>query len=539
MKIQSFLLAVIIAAGISHVSVSRAMELDFGFAGNGMAIINLSSDRPDFITAIDIQADGKIVVGGYWGQRPDHVRIALVRYLPDGELDTDFGANGVIDGNLTEDTDELYSIVVQNDGGILVGFVGSDDDGVSPTLRNLVARYTPAGELDTNFDGDGILVVPNTESGFGELIVQADGKFLVCGQLGDVDDGSHAYVARFNSDGSADPDFGDGGIFSIGLVNAVDQCGSIMVLSDGSILVGARTYTDASPNNLSQIVVFKLSSAGALINGFGSDANGMFTHDTGEWIRNVDDLVELGDGRLMLLSMDESVTSYLLMLQPDGSLDTGFGDAGVVEINSRVTDLLLLPNGKVMISGQGIDGRAFFQVYNDDGSLEPSFGGNGRQAIGLHPVSAATKMILQDDGKIVVGGKVETVDIDNHAFLTMRFFDPDPDVDGAMDMDNCPNAANADQSDSDDNGIGDICDASPDPVEDDDNNGSAGSSSNSGGDAGGGSSSGGGGGSAGAWFISFLTLLVCLRNRRLPFTLERVKEAGFLMLGNKGSGLLT
>src|SRR5947207_15444190 len=58
------------------------------------------------------------------------------------------------------------------------------------------------GSLDTTFNpgtgGDGLV-----ES----MLVQSDGKILICGNFTTFNNTSHAYIARLNSDGSVDESF--------------------------------------------------------------------------------------------------------------------------------------------------------------------------------------------------------------------------------------------------------------------------------------------------------------------------------------------
>ena len=100
------------------------------------------------IIAIDIQADGKVVVlTGYGSSAP----YAFFRFDPDGSLDQDFGVNGktLITGRLPV----MKYLKVQTDGTILAG---SD---------NQFLRLTADGQLDTSFYGDGIIDFPATQYG--------------------------------------------------------------------------------------------------------------------------------------------------------------------------------------------------------------------------------------------------------------------------------------------------------------------------------------------------------------------------------------
>jgi uncharacterized delta-60 repeat protein len=469
----------------SQVSITHAMQTDSNFSGNGNVTANPTA-LADYASAIAVQADGKIVVGGYSNELTDS-RITLIRYNADGTVDSDFGVSGMVQDDLTEDSDELDSVVIQNDGSILVGFLGGDTT-IALGSRNIIARYTAGGVLDDTFVDDGLLIVPGTETNFGELERLNDGSMLVCGNMVDSGD-DRAYVAKFDSSGAADDDFGTNGVFSIDLAHEAEEFLDIEVLSDGSIIAAGWTYqTFPAPPRLSKIAVVRLSVTGDQDGSFGT--GGVFTYPI-DFLDNFTTMIKLPDDDVLIMYNLITGGSAILRLHPDGEFDTAFGDNGVLEINWDATGLLSLPNRKIMVTGQNPSDDAYFRVYKDDGSLDTSFGDNGTQNLSFKVESRGDALLLQDDGKILMAGALTPADF-NYKFLTMRFNDPDADMDGVMDTDNCPNDFNPGQNDV--CGVGD---------DDDDDTGSS---------EGGG---GGGGGFTDLYFI-FMLLLFAGMNRRQP-----------------------
>ena len=115
----------------------------FMVPGNARAVTALDGFDPnanDVVLSIVPQADGKILVGGYFTTIGGVTRNRIARLNADGSLDTEFNpnANGYV-----------YSIVPQADGKILIGGIFTTVGGVT---RNRIARLNADGSLDTAFN---------------------------------------------------------------------------------------------------------------------------------------------------------------------------------------------------------------------------------------------------------------------------------------------------------------------------------------------------------------------------------------------------
>ena len=94
------------------------------------------------VNAIGIQSDGKIVIGGAFTQVNGASRNHIARLNTDGSLDNTF-QNGLSGASST-----VRCLQIQTDGKILIG---GDFTGVNNTSRGYVARLTSTGALDTGF----------------------------------------------------------------------------------------------------------------------------------------------------------------------------------------------------------------------------------------------------------------------------------------------------------------------------------------------------------------------------------------------------
>ncbi len=140
-----------------------------------------------------VEANGEILVAGYFPPGGSHPERSLVRLFYDGTTDAAFnpgtGASAILD------------VVVQADRAILVGGRFTTFDGQP---RGGIARLNPDGSLqDTNafdpnggaFDGS-----PSQPGTVNVLAIQADGKILVGGQFRSVAGRDVSNIARLNND---------------------------------------------------------------------------------------------------------------------------------------------------------------------------------------------------------------------------------------------------------------------------------------------------------------------------------------------------
>jgi uncharacterized delta-60 repeat protein len=188
------------------------------------------------------------------------------------------------------------------------------------------------------------------------LAYQSDGKIIAVGLANPSGD---AALARYQADGSLDDTFGTGGEVLIDLAGGADRLRAVQVQSDGKIVAAGQA--------------------------------------------------EIG-------GQDDAL---LVRLHPDGTLDTSFGDDGIVTrdfngFDDLFRDLALQSDGKIVVAGRqteadGSTTRFTVFRFHPDGSLDAAFGTDGVVVVDFTGLSAAaTGIALQADGKIVAGGTTET-----------------------------------------------------------------------------------------------------------------------------------
>jgi uncharacterized delta-60 repeat protein len=372
---------------------------DPSFSGDGKVITDLAGRR-DTANAVGIQPDGKIVIVGSSGRY-----FAVIRYNADGTLDSSFSDGGKV---LLE-FDDLYSssandLALQGDGRIVAaGNVRSDH------LSDMaIARFNPDGSLDSGFSGDGKV---RTDFGLNYatrgdrangVAIQPDGKIVVGGSGGKSNAGNF-FAARYNADGSLDSSFGEGGSADVDFTDEPggeggaswiyhsDYAHDLALQPDGKIVLTGNT----SPGGICgcYIGVVRLSADGELDPTFGG--NGLVRTEI-YWAQALDSAygVTVGvDGKIMVAGAhsryreedeedfwieDFAVLRYL----PSGSLDNSFAGDGVALKNfatasvDEARDLVLQEDGKVVVTGRVSHGMGVAR-YNPNGVLDQSFSDDG------------------------------------------------------------------------------------------------------------------------------------------------------------------
>lgn len=255
-------------------------SLDTSFAGGRVVTTILTSF--DYGRAVAIQADGKIVAGGYADIGGSDNEFTLVRYNTDGTLDTSFDTDGKALIPMGGMQDIINSLAVQPDGKIVAGG-STGPDALSP-YNCAVARINPNGSLDTAF-GTGGKLITALSKGHDEvrsIAVQADGKIVAAGSTDELNP-----VIRYNSNGSLDTSFGAAGIalFGFSADNAGDLRGlaldsagratlvgvansfiALARLNGDSVAPGGRAEFDFDGDGRSDIGVFRSSDSNWYIN---------------------------------------------------------------------------------------------------------------------------------------------------------------------------------------------------------------------------------------------------------------------------------
>jgi uncharacterized delta-60 repeat protein len=169
------------------------------------------------VTAVALQADGKILVGGIFSAVNGITRSNLARLNTNGLLDTTF----VPAANITVD-----SLALQADGRVLLG--GGSSGVFSSTGTNLI-RLNADGSLDTSFH-------PTSNDRVFSIVQQIDGKILVGGGFTRFNGSARTNLVRLNVDGTLDTGF-NAQVVGVGFAIGI-RVYSLALQDDGAVILG-------------------------------------------------------------------------------------------------------------------------------------------------------------------------------------------------------------------------------------------------------------------------------------------------------------
>lgn len=394
---------------VARLNSNGSLDPYFGFFGKTTSSF---SSQGDIARSIKLQPDGKIVLGGI-----GNLAFALARLDTSGFLDSTFDGDGKLTTTFPGTTgNTIRSIAIQADGRIL-GLGASPE---SSNSRNFATvRYNSNGSIDTSFDGDGIVFTNSVtgSSSLADIKQQSDGKIVGTGWVnwnGDRD----FVITRYTSAGAIDTLFGIGGFNWVSFSSySKDTANAMAIQNDGKIVVVGDSFLGTT----SQFAVARLISAGSPDTTFDADGKVLLSLGTSAEANAVavqsDGKILVG-GTALTGGLSGVYRSVIARLKTNGNLDTTYGSGGTVTIgggdfDSVVYSLAIQPStGKVIAAGYE-DGNFAVARINTNGTLDTSFGTAGKVLI---PVAAdiddydqATSVVLQSDGKIVIGGHVNDV----------------------------------------------------------------------------------------------------------------------------------
>ncbi len=347
---------------VARFDPNGALDGSFGVGGVVTTPVGMPTTCCDILdtlaNAVAIQADGKILVAGHalvdFG--PD-IDAALVRYNPDGSLDSTFGTAGVV---LEPAFDSFEDVAVLSDGRILAAAAGLTY--VTHAGVGALACYDSTGVLDATFGVGGLVSTPRLRA----LLLLDGGDFLAAGGIGAAD-ASDFWIGRFNPDGSPDLGFGTGGAVNTDF--GASEIAQAIALSPGGDIVAGGSALFNDPFEETQIKVARYDAGGNLDVGF--DGDGMVQRFVGvplplpvpPFVLRVASvnavLVQADDSILVGGSVANDFYGFsvpyvftLTRLSPDGGTDTTFNAFGSGSIGA-ISAMAFQPNTVVVAGWSG------------------------------------------------------------------------------------------------------------------------------------------------------------------------------------------
>jgi len=381
-----------------------------------------------------VQPDGKILIWGFFQVFNDEAGVkSLVRLNSDGSTDTSFNVGHNLGGTTMFNLPSVYSVLLQPDGKIVVG--GQFSFVITPTgtvNRSRVARFNSDGTLDPTFDpGVGAVSSQGEENNFvfnlaRQSIGTNAGKIIIQGSFDSFDNHPAAGMARLNTDGSFDSTFNPG-TASGGFQSVF---GILVQPDDRPVVFGV--FDSFNGTACSDIV--RLNTDGTVDGGFHTAAFTTYGDPTilfGGALQTDGKILVSGDFH----SLGAVTTNNVVRLNTDGTQDATFSATGSGPSGFQVSAVAIRPSdGKIFLGGYfstfGGQVRNNVALANTDGTVDNTFAGLGG-ATDYNPNILA--MVVQPDGKILVGGIFNSVSGTSHNNVLR--LNPDSTVDSSFQVD--------------------------------------------------------------------------------------------------------
>ncbi|MCH2223158.1 MAG: T9SS type A sorting domain-containing protein [Crocinitomicaceae bacterium] len=311
------------------------------------------------ILAIDVQDNGKILVGGAFSFY-NGISRNIVRLNVDGTVDTTFNIGNIANGSIS-------SIKIQPDGKILVGGFFTTWNG-APT--NYIVRLNTDGSIDPTFN---IGAGPN--DWISNIDLFSTGEIIIAGQFNAISGVSCLGYAKLNSNGNVSPGF------TYNTFNTISNSWrKIQVQTDDKALLQSTNY------------VYRINNDGTL--------DSTFNYGIGD--AQIWNIKLLSTGKIAVSgsfnNFNGQPAKKLALLNSDGTLDNTLY-ADVSGGNSRLNCTEETINGNLAIGGN-------FTLLNglwDNNISEVDLtGATALHNPGINGLAFAVE--VQDDDKIIVGG---------------------------------------------------------------------------------------------------------------------------------------
>ncbi len=389
-----------------------AGDLDLFYGNAGVESVPVGDNSSGTLAhAVVALPDGRAYVGGY-GLND----VTLARLMFDGSPDPTFGAGGVVKTDILGGNSEVIeSLVVQSDGKI-VALASCRAPG--KTVDFALLRYNPDGTLDTTFGTSGLVTTDfgTSTKGYEEqptrLILQADGKIVALGNSWNGNK-TFAVAARYNTDGSLDATFASGGKLFVDLSNDGGGIGGTfnagLALDDGNLLLCGTAYY-SSNFGPPKLILARLLPSGQFDTTFGS-AGQVRLVNSYPYAANITP----APGGGYFVNAGYNNIWGVLRFNGDGTLDATWGASGIAQLATTSGSSSFVGGGDIAVEPDGsiVASHGFDHGYDvghvlPTGQVDSSFGSAGVVNVNLGTYGEGGKgLALQPHGRVlVVGGFV-------------------------------------------------------------------------------------------------------------------------------------
>ncbi len=388
------------SAMLARFHADGSYDTTFGNAGKTVSPMYTHTDR---VVDVDLQSNGKIIVlCQVRGNDPNGTAsFSLMRFLPNGELDTTFGDSGRI----------RHQYAPPSHVGATAMAVGKRDEVYvlfdNYTDTQSIIKCRPDGNLDSTFANNGKLEMTTSFAWSGAISVRSDESLIVATGYVSTPNEAGIKVQRILPTGEIDTAFGNGNVDMHPDANMFILNNSLRLAIDSKdeLYVGS---TQALFSDEYSFVVTKLDTHGLRKPEFGVGGTQAFASSRNQ--KAMTDLDVLPNGELAVsgvetISTSSDTISTFVRLRSDGSVRSDLGNNGIQQydflMDSDVIKSAVVNDGTVLsfIQDTSSSRNVYLRRYMPSGERDP---------LTFNPIDASSEW-SSAQGKSAVevsGGKI-------------------------------------------------------------------------------------------------------------------------------------
>ena len=396
----------IVAGGQSNRRIALARHYENGapdtlFGDNGVVKTNMNGA----INAVAIQKDQKIVAAGYVNRKASYTNQA--NQTANYAMNTGYDANQNTDYNYTNQANQnTHYSANQNNSYDYANRKASYADQNAHYSANQNNSYDYANQnasyadqnahysanqnnsynypsQNASYTNQHANYSANQNADYNNYAHQNNGDYA------DQTSDSQLMLMRCNKDGSPDHTFGKSGVVFT-CIGQMSRAHGIAIQEDNKIVV-VGTVKSGNQHN---VVIARYNEDGTLDTRFGTNHSGIVSLKIGKNHSAAYDVMVNKNNRIIVVgccnSLNDKSMFTVICLKGNGSLDTSFGQKGVVTISPRgnahdnayARSVALDANGKIIAMGQtttNTHNYASLVRLHQNGALDKTFGYQGAQ----------------------------------------------------------------------------------------------------------------------------------------------------------------
>ena len=315
--------------------------------GNGGSILHNFSNGANYLQHVSEESNGSIYIfGGKYGSNA----VGVVKFKENGSRDSSYGVNGQIEIPATTTTQGggLTFISRQDANHFIIAYYVSNSSVAGNGIE--LMRYSMSGEADLNFGINGKTNFPDDYSrAITSLEVLEGGKIVGCGLAVSTTE-SLVHIFRLLPDGSPDVSFGQNGTVLFSFSGSSNSGWTkLLLLPDGKYLVQGTFDSRRS-------ALAKFNLDGSPDPNFGTNGVAVLPDIASPTFRYISACTLQHDGKILISGTDanlqpQTYVPFILRFNPDGSIDETFVDQLPDSLFGEVSALSIQPDGKILACG--------------------------------------------------------------------------------------------------------------------------------------------------------------------------------------------